>query len=154
MKRAALSKPGIVFSQILLASCGACRGNRQASALPADASGAEPSARLFRVLKGGKFGFIDRRGEVVVEPRFDHAEDFSEGLAAVAVSGKWGYIDKTGGFVLGARFNARAFDEGLAFVKVGGYDADAIVDVVGAFDTGGEWAYIDKSGEYVWPPTN
>ena len=36
---------------------------------------------------GGKFGYIDRTGKVVIETKFDGARDFSEGLAAVKIKG-------------------------------------------------------------------
>lgn len=32
-----------------------------------------------------KFGFIDRTGNIVIEPEFDRADGFSEGLACVGV---------------------------------------------------------------------
>jgi len=32
-----------------------------------------------------KFGFIDKSGKVVIEPQFDDAGYFSEGLATVAI---------------------------------------------------------------------
>jgi len=113
------------------------------------------SEGLAAVQLSQKWGYVDKNGNMVVKPQFDRAERFSEGLAAVAVSGKWGYIDKSGKFVLEPRFNeAHPFNGGLAFVKVGGDDANAINDVVGAFDTAGKWGYIDKIGSYIWQPTN
>src|SRR4051794_22881931 len=33
----------------------------------------------------GRWGFIDETGTVVIEPRFDNAKPFSEGLAAVII---------------------------------------------------------------------
>ena len=63
----------------------------------------------FRVYREGKtlHGYMDRKGEVVIEPReFNKAEPFSGGLARVHVKGfegypeeDYGYIDKTGQFV-------------------------------------------------------
>jgi KWG Leptospira. len=38
------------------------------------------------VKKSGKFGYIDKTGKVVIEPVFDYAESFSEGLARVKKS--------------------------------------------------------------------
>lgn len=55
-----------------------------------------------------KFGYINEKGQVVVPAKFDKAQDFSEGLAAVAFNvGRkskhrferprhWGYIDRDG----------------------------------------------------------
>jgi hypothetical protein len=81
------------------------------------------------------------------------AEGFSEGLAAVSINDKWGYINKNGEFLIEPRFNeALPFTDGLAFVKVGGYDADAVNDVVGGFEAEGKWGYINKAGSYIWSP--
>jgi len=41
---------------------------------------------------GGKLGFIDKIGNFVIQPQFDGASDFSEGLAGVKIGGKWLYI--------------------------------------------------------------
>ena len=43
-----------------------------------------------------KYGFIDKSGKVVIEPQFDYAEPFSEGLACLEKDGKLGYLDKNG----------------------------------------------------------
>ena len=36
---------------------------------------------------------------MVIQPQFDEAYEFSEGLAAVLVGDTWGYVDKTGALV-------------------------------------------------------
>lgn len=51
-----------------------------------------------------KKGYIDQSGKFVIDPQiFEHAEDFSKGLARVWIdgyySGRWGYIDRTGKYV-------------------------------------------------------
>lgn len=46
-----------------------------------------------------KYGFINREGTIVVEPRFDWAEDFDDGLAYVEIYGKRGYVDRKGGYI-------------------------------------------------------
>ena len=49
---------------------------------------------------GPKWGFLNKRGEVVIEPVFETAVSFSDGLAIVELGGgEWGYIDKKGKFV-------------------------------------------------------
>jgi len=83
----------------------------------------------------------------VIEPKFDIAKSFSEGLAAVRIgdnrTGRWGYIDKKGEMAIEPRFGRPidSFTRGLALVRV----------------RHGAWAkegYIDKTGKYVWKPTN
>lgn len=48
----------------------------------------------------GKFGFIDHLGHFVINPQYDNAWDFKNGLAKITVGkgddAKIGYIDKTG----------------------------------------------------------
>jgi len=58
------------------------------------------SIKLFPVEKEGKFGYIDKTGNVIIESQFDSAWDFSEGLARVSIEGKYGYIDDTGEYVI------------------------------------------------------
>jgi hypothetical protein len=52
---------------------------------------------------GGKYGFIDKTGKIVITPQFDGAEAIYKGLAKVEVGfsdwDKVGYIDKTGRYV-------------------------------------------------------
>lgn len=98
------------------------------------------------------WGYIDRTGRWVVEPRFDSAHPFSEGLACVKVGedrekkvkGKLGFIDRTGDWAVRARFDvARSFRHGLAKVGEGGVDRSGRAPLNG---------YIDKSGQYVFGP--
>ena len=48
------------------------------------------------VKKDGKWGYINTKGEQIIECKFDDARDFSEGFAAVKKDGKWGYINTKG----------------------------------------------------------
>ncbi|MBU4447092.1 MAG: WG repeat-containing protein, partial [Proteobacteria bacterium] len=48
---------------------------------------------------GEKCGYVDRKGNLVIQPRFLNARNFSEGLAAVEVCSGWGYIDRSGKLV-------------------------------------------------------
>jgi hypothetical protein len=44
------------------------------------------------VCVGGKWGFVDNTGKMVIEPAYENAKSFSLGLGAVCVDGQWGYI--------------------------------------------------------------
>lgn len=64
-------------------------------------------------------GFIDREGNQVIEPRFEYADSFSEGLALVKVNDRYGFIDESGGFIIEPIYEkALSFSEGLAPVLV------------------------------------
>lgn len=43
-----------------------------------------------------KAGFIDISGTIVIDPIFEDARPFREGLASVMLNGKWGAIDISG----------------------------------------------------------
>lgn len=66
---------------------------------------------LFRIRRNGKIGFANKKGEIVIEPKFDCAYPFENGKAKVAYdcetikddldhstweSSNWFYIDKNG----------------------------------------------------------
>lgn len=73
-----------------------------------------------RVINGGKTGYIDSSGKIVIPPTFEKAMDFKEDRAAVSVNGTdWGYIDRKGTIVIPANFKAaEAFSNGLAKVSL------------------------------------
>jgi hypothetical protein len=83
------------------------------------------------VSKDGKYGAIDKKGQVVIPFAYDKIGCFIDGLAPVLVNGKWGYIDKNDNIVIPCRYNkAASFSCGYALV------------------TGdNESRYINKSGE-------
>jgi WG containing repeat len=68
-----------------------------------------------------EFGFIDIRGNLVIQPQYSSVGMFSEGVAPVRVggqdSGRWGFINKQGRFVIDPQYTwAQEFSEGHAFV--------------------------------------
>ncbi len=82
-----------------------------------------------------KYGFMDTSGKIVVEPIYEDANNFSDGLAYVCKDEKFGFIDKTGQLVIPLIYdNACNFSEGLAQVCIDG-----------------NWGYINKSGDVVIP---
>ena len=54
---------------------------------------------------GGKWGFVNRNGEIVINPEYDYVFNFSEGIAAVSLRGKLGFIDMTGTFIVPCEYN-------------------------------------------------
>ena len=43
-----------------------------------------------------KYGFINKKGKEVIEPQFDWAGDFVDGMAPVSKNGRYYFIDKSG----------------------------------------------------------
>ena len=85
----------------------------------------------------GKWGYVNSDHCWAINPQFDFASGFDEGLAPVQIGGKWGFIDKTGRMAINPEFDmARLFSDGLAPVQIGG-----------------KWGFIDKTGRWLLDPT-
>ena len=52
----------------------------------------------------GKWGYVDKDGNIVIDPRFEMAKSFSNDLAAIQINGKWGFIDTKGEVVIEPQF--------------------------------------------------
>jgi len=65
-----------------------------------------------------QWGYRDSNGNTVIEPQFDAAKVFCNGLAAVQTDTGWGYINKFGKVVIDANYiEASPFSNGYAAVK-------------------------------------
>ncbi|MCL5291146.1 MAG: WG repeat-containing protein [Actinobacteria bacterium] len=92
--------------------------------------------RLFPIMKGGKWGYIDKTLNVRIAPYFDDGREFIDGLAPVRIGGKWGYIDKSGKLGIALQYDEVSyFMEDAARVRVGD-----------------KWGYIDRAGEMIVDP--
>lgn len=123
----------------------------------------------------GAWGYVDRAGNVVVEPQFTFAQGFSGGRGLVCVGdrydgGRWGFVDSAGATVIPPRYrSAGAFLEGAAPVQVddrwGLVDPDGAMRIsprfheaafvqdgriVGKVDSG--WGLFTATGEVVVAP--
>ncbi|TYA73939.1 WG repeat-containing protein [Seonamhaeicola marinus] len=70
--------------------------------------------------KDDLWGFIDNKGNWIVEPKYDKVRAFKNGLAPVAKNKKWGYINLKGEEIIPLKFkDAEIFStDGLAPVKI------------------------------------
>src|SRR5690554_754177 len=57
---------------------------------------------LLPVRESGRIGYINREGDIdiVVVPRFEDGDFFSEGLARVKLGGLWGFITPDGSWAI------------------------------------------------------
>ena len=121
----------------------------------------------------GKYGFVDREGQVIIQPRYDLAFGFRERIASVTRDRKWGYIDREGRIIVEPTFEivdpfvsgvAVVFDgEACWFIKRDGTLAfDSEFCFAGSFSGGlarvkgferdALYGYIDRSGNYAISP--
>jgi len=85
------------------------------------------AVNMYPVEIDGMWGYAAPDGHMLVNPVFDNAEDFADGMAAVCIDGRWGYIDENRELAIRPAFDeARPFSEGLASVRLG--DRWTIVD--------------------------
>lgn len=160
----------LALTCLAAASCSG-RVSGRPDARPADDEGAaartdgaprEEHPPLYAVVVGGKTGFIDRAGRLVIRPQFDptsfhHGREFSDGMARVTfarrpadpagfcLTERYGYIDATGRLSIPAQYDeAEQFSEGLAAVRV-----SAKEDCVRTDED--RYGYIDKAGRLAIP---
>lgn len=84
------------------------------------------------------YGYINKQGKFVIEPIYDEARDFSDGMASVKKDGKWGFVDVDGNVKIQLKFNnePKPFSDGRAFVQ----------------GTNLKWGVIDKEGNIIVEP--
>ena len=134
------------------------------------------SEGLSAVKKNEKWGYINKKGKVVIQFKYDEVYNFFEGLAIVKIKNKYGIIDKKGKVVIPIKYDAvTTFSEGLIGVGVEkqgmwfyGYinkkgkhidffnfaGISIFSEGLGAVASylGGKWGFINKKGEIVIQP--
>ena len=74
------------------------------------------------------WGYTDRNtGDFVISPRFDEAEEFSEGLAGVGGNGQYGHINKTGKIAITPPYLIGAQLGRTTVLAFGGYTAPLLI---------------------------
>ena len=104
---------GLICSTLLAS----CSDTGPSGLAPADTGPKRTGARKIGG-KEGKWGFIDTEGHYVINPQFDGAGLFSEGLARVKIDSKGGFIDAKGTIVINPQFDdVKSFSEGFGARK-------------------------------------
>lgn len=90
---------------------------------------------LFIIIKDGKVGYINKKGEIIIKPQFTSGLDFNRNTSLIQQDSLWGFIDKTGQILIKPQYlEVCGFSEGLAAVK-----------------QNDKWGFIDTSGNFVIP---
>lgn len=96
-------------------------------------------AALVPFERGGKWGYRDGAGNVVIQPRYQVAQEFSpEGIAAVADERGWAYIDASARVVI----RPMVVDNG----------PDEFSENLARFRQSGKTGFFDRRGQVVIPP--
>lgn len=90
----------------------------------------------FPFMRNGLYGYMDSEGRTLIQPQYETAYNFQDGIAVVAKNGKWGLINKKNQALIDF-----SFDEISEFV-----DNRAVVTL------NNKQGLIDRSGRLVVPP--
>lgn len=86
----------------------------------------------------GKWGFVNEKCQLIVEPQYDGAMPFGvNGLAGVYIDGKWGFINESGEIVIEPQFEGvqTFLDNGLCIIE-----------------KDGKYGFIDDKGNIIAEP--
>lgn len=72
----------------------------------------------------GKWGFVNLDGTIFIEPQYDEAKSFSNGLAAVCKDGKWGIINNNNELIIDYQYTYCGYLSSGGVVYVKGEDED------------------------------
>lgn len=123
------------------------------------------NSKFFRIKSGDKWGFVNSKGNIVIQPVFDYVQNFSENLAVAKKNGKYGYINLNGDFSVPPKYDwAVPFSEGKGLIEVndkwgfininGNIVIEAKFTKAHPFEQGyskvmlqNKWFFIDKTGK-------
>ena len=130
-------------AKVGFASEDAINSQSEEAQLIADASGEENIAIENNRIILDKWGYINEKGDVIVEPQYKYANDFSNGLAYVGDNSGPYYIDYDGNVALNPDdFEGYQFD--------GDFEQDGTAVIYGMTENGAERTHysgvIDKQG--------
>ncbi|HQU85894.1 MAG TPA: WG repeat-containing protein [Pyrinomonadaceae bacterium] len=102
--------------------------------------------------KIGKFGFMNKNGELVIKPKFENAANFSDGLARVSIKKDHreylGFINTEGDYVIEPKFDIDG--DFLRSSNDFSEDMASLIDAPLQMDKEQSFLFIDKKGNIVW----
>jgi hypothetical protein len=121
--------------------------------------------RFYPITDGDYWGFINDKGEVAIDLKFEWVENFSDGIAMIGIGDEVTYIDKEGKELSKEHFSdGFAFNKGFAVVekddffgvinRIGEFIVEPIYDDIGEISEGlfyaekdGLFGYLNEVGE-------
>ncbi len=90
---------------------------------------------------GTLYGFARPDGSILIPPKYDYAEDFYNGYAAVYKDGKWGHIDEAGCEIVPPVYDLETYGALYGYYFYGGYAILELTDRWIILDTEGNVAF-------------
>ena len=91
--------------------------------------------QLHRIIREGKFGFVDESGNIIIPCEWAYAEPYRDGLAVIGKNQKYGVIDTGGNIITPCKWSYAFVSEGM--ICVGNDDA--------------LYGFLDREGKEVVP---
>lgn len=107
---------------------------------------------LYAMPRDGQWGFVNREGDWIIDPRWDQVMDFSEGRAAVAEESQWGIINRQGEYVLEPGLRSQTYTM-AAGTRIGDSPLKPFAGGCAAAvaDTASEPPFfVDRDGQFHW----
>lgn len=119
---------------------------------------------------GGKKGYINNKGEIVIDCKFEEAYPFFNGKAIVCLNRQYGVINKEGKFVINPQFQFMMVDNDKYIIGIGGKfgwcNEKGKIIINPQFErafpfgnsnlapvmSGNKWGYVDKKGKFAINP--
>src|SRR5688500_976088 len=102
-----------------------------------DKSNSHTKIYLYSIDENHKMGLINKKGVIIIKPKYQLILPFSEGLAQVHTGSNVGFINSEGKEVIKLIFDSASdFSEGLAAVEKNDF-----------------WGFINNNGEYIIQPS-
>lgn len=158
----------------LRCTTGSASAQKQESDTEREIAFKQYSTALYPIRVNRKWGYMNRRGEVVIKPAFAEADDFFDDRAVAAMEKEdrilYGYIDRTGQWLIEPRYTrAGVFAEGLAavqrddkfgYINTAGEEviapqyaaAGRFTEGVAAIEQNGWTGFIDSTGKMIIAP--
>jgi hypothetical protein len=118
-----------------------------------------------------KFGYMNLKGELVINYKYDWANKFNDNVASVNINDKWGYVDGSGKEIIPIQYSfATDFSNNVAYVEINNkkmlidkkgsvvLDLSKYLGVVAQIDFGmlnvqtkEGWGFLDIQGKQLTP---
>ena len=115
-------------------------------------------------MEGKGYGFIDTNMNIVIQPKYNHANDFKNGFAVVSIwdetnkEDNWIFIDKNGvEYSLDSKYKVvRSNSDGMfrvSILDIGGFWGCFNLAYFSEYDSNaGVWGYVDNTGKEIIKP--
>ncbi len=99
---------------------------------------------IYLTKENGKYGFIDKTGNIVVSHQYDEARGFNTNTVKVAKNGKYGLTDYTGKIILPIEYDDIGYFSPIALK-----DGEMVYIRNAKVQKGGEVFYINEQGQRI-----